>query len=640
MDVRTIDRVSWGVACAVFVIAVSCLGVAKTSAAATPETPASWGIAYGGADSSLSSVSYDGVAVQKWTVSSALGHSDWLFMFPPLVQGATYKFSARVAGTGQVALNVWDGNENVQAPVVQLTPTLQTITEIVKVLAPNSVVVSPSAPQLQLVDVAGKSGTSAVTAYVADPSWVRVSPRPVAPDNVEMHKLSKGGLRLAWSPSQPCVAGGVEQPTVTGYEVYVSARPFFETRNWLASHGPAAFTSVLGCDDMSVVLSRLQLLLLGPAGPSGYFSAVAATGSDGDSELSAEVSTTHRRGSTAAHAQAAVQELQAYYNGATGLYDTMGWWNTANGINAVVNYMRRTRSRAYMADLGASFEQAASPRAGEFIDSATDDTEWWALTWLNAYRLTHRRRYLQTAEVSFTHVASLWTPNWCGGGLPDSSGSPSDYHNAVSNELFLKLAARLYLATHDKKYLAWAERELTWFNGSGMINASGLVNDGLTANGSGSICVNNDLPTWTYNQGIILGGLVALFNATNNYTYLAEANGIARATIEHLSSANDILTEPCSGTCASQNPNMTQFKGVFMRDLYDLYRVTRDPRYATFIVRNARSIWRNDRKPSDRIGFDWSGPVDGADQSFNASTLSSALDALNAAASVRRSAGP
>jgi predicted alpha-1,6-mannanase (GH76 family) len=93
--------------------------------------------------------------------------------------------------------------------------------------------------------------------------------------------------------------------------------------------------------------------------------------------------------------------------------------------------------------------------------------------------------------------------------------------------------------------------------------------------------------------------------------------------------------EPCSGTCTSQNPDQTQFKGIFLRNLDALYKVTDDPAYAKFIEQNAESIWDNDRTIYDVFGYDWAGPVSGTDQSFNASTLSSGLDALNAAAQVR-----
>ena len=42
-----------------------------------------------------------------------------------------------------------------------------------------------------------------------------------------------------------------------------------------------------------------------------------------------------------------------------------------------------------------------------------------------------------------------------------------------------------------------------------MLNSQWLFNDGLT-----SACVNNNSTTWTYNQGVILGGLVNLYEIT------------------------------------------------------------------------------------------------------------------------------
>ena len=72
-----------------------------------------------------------------------------------------------------------------------------------------------------------------------------------------------------------------------------------------------------------------------------------------------------------------------------------------------------------------------------------------------------------------------------------------------------------------------------------------------------------------------------------------------------------------------------------MRNLDALYQVTGDQAYLDFIDKNASSIWENDRNIYDQIGFDWSGPISAPDQSFNASTLSSGLDALNSTVYVR-----
>ncbi len=52
-----------------------------------------------------------------------------------------------------------------------------------------------------------------------------------------------------------------------------------------------------------------------------------------------------------------------------------------------------------------------------------------------------------------------------------------------------------------------------------MINAQSLVNDGLNSSNPNA-CTNNGRTTWTYNQGVILGGLVELYNADKDPTLL------------------------------------------------------------------------------------------------------------------------
>ena len=46
---------------------------------------------------------------------------------------------------------------------------------------------------------------------------------------------------------------------------------------------------------------------------------------------------------------------------------------------------------------------------------------------------------------------------------------------------------------------------------SGKINADSLINDGLT-----SSRLNNHGTTWTYNSGVIIGGMTDLYRATGN----------------------------------------------------------------------------------------------------------------------------
>jgi predicted alpha-1,6-mannanase (GH76 family) len=598
----------------------SAVNVYFTNPTVTLVGPASglslWQTAYGGQDSTLTSTTYNDAPALEWQVSSALGHSDWIYTYAPFVPGNTYQISAQVAGSGTVEINAWDGNENVSGPPVTLTPNFQTITETVLAVAPNTVVVSPSTPQFQLVDP-DNNGSSALTLYFQNVTWKQVATAPMTPTGVSAQPQWGDRVRVDWSAPAQCSGAGL--PTITGYDVYVTAQPFTENYS-------SPSTTVSGCGS-GATSATVQV----PGGNRILYASVVATSAAGNSSPSPQVSTVQLTGDEG-EAQTAVQELQTYYDSSTGLFNTTGWWNSANALNAIIDYMERTGSRTYMSDVSNTFTKAVNeappPTPGNFIDTAYDDTQWWALTWVNAYKLTRNPAYLQMAEKIHSYVTQAWTPSQCGGGLIWQT--TNTYQNSVTNELFLELSARLYLETRQPSYLQWAQKELTWFNASGLINSSNLINDGLT-----TTCQNNGQTTWTYNQGVILGGLTALYQATNDKTYLTEAQQIANAAISTLVSSNGILTELCASPCPSQNPDQTQFKGIFIRNLDDLYQVTGDQTYQEFIDRNASSIWENDRNIYDQIGYDWAGPITAPDQSFNASTLSSGLDALNAAAHLR-----
>ena len=169
--------------------------------------------------------------------------------------------------------------------------------------------------------------------------------------------------------------------------------------------------------------------------------------------------------------------------------------------------------------------------------------------------------------------------------------NPRAYKNAIANELFLELTAWLHnTIPGDKKYLQWAEAEWAWFNRSGMINRSHLVNDGLTDG-----CTNNHETTWTYNQGVILAGLAQLYTATNDSQLLTEAERIARAAISHLT-IGGVLQEPCTGAqCGTSAGGVTQsFKGIFVRSLKMLAVTAKTSEFNSFFRKQARSIEASD----------------------------------------------
>jgi predicted alpha-1,6-mannanase (GH76 family) len=317
-------------------------------------------------------------------------------------------------------------------------------------------------------------------------------------------------------------------------------------------------------------------------------------------------------------ARAGTAVLQRWYSRRTGLWKTTGWWNSANALTAVIGYSRATGDRSYLGVIENTFTRARRQRAG-FINEFFDDNLWWALAWVGARDLTGDARYLDAARAIFAHSLTGWDES-CGGGL--WWNEERRYKNAVTNELFLALAARLaQRVPGSRDYRDWALREWEWLDGSGMIGPSGLVNDGLTA-----ACANNGGVTWTYNQGVILGGLAALYELTGDQGYLRQGEVTADAALSHLTDARGILVEPSESSGA--DGDQTQFKGIFVRHLHEFSRHSGKRAYPAFILANADSVLASAGNAAGQFGLRWAGPFDKAD----ASRQSSALEVLIAAA--------
>jgi predicted alpha-1,6-mannanase (GH76 family) len=182
-----------------------------------------------------------------------------------------------------------------------------------------------------------------------------------------------------------------------------------------------------------------------------------------------------------------------------------------------VDYAEATGDRSPLALVANTYDKRAPSR---FRAHFYDDEAWWALAWLRAHNLTNevngmsrasasrarfahggmvrrpgawQAQYLAMAEDLFGDIEQGWSDEPCGGGMWwDKKHS---YKNAITNALFLTLAAGLYARTGRAEYLKWADKAWGWFNASGLINAQSLINDGLDGQ-----CRNNNQTTWTYNQ--------------------------------------------------------------------------------------------------------------------------------------------
>jgi len=319
-----------------------------------------------------------------------------------------------------------------------------------------------------------------------------------------------------------------------------------------------------------------------------------------------------------AESAAGLKTLQTWYAEDTGLWKTTNWWNAANALTMLTDYAKLSDTPDFRAVMANTFERNSQKH---FLNDYYDDQGWWALGWAGAYEVTHEARYLEMSEMIFADMAGGWDDT-CGGGIWWKK--PKQYKNAIANELFLSVAAKLASLTQDTdkraRYLDWAQREWKWFAASGMINADNQVNDGLDA-----ACHNNHRNTWSYNQGVILGGLTMLAKLSGDTKPLEAAQAIALSAIARLTDLDGILHDSCEpARCGNDAP---QFKGIFSRNLAILNSAAPVPGFRAFLRRNAESIWKN-RDPEDRLGLVWSGPS----ELKTAATQVSALDTLVAAA--------
>ena len=165
-----------------------------------------------------------------------------------------------------------------------------------------------------------------------------------------------------------------------------------------------------------------------------------------------------------ARAAAAVAALQGWYVPRTGLWKSAGWWNAANALTAVIGYAKHTGDNRHAQVVATTFRRARR-RHPDFVNMFFDDNGWWALAWVAAYDLTGENQYLDAARTIFARNLAGWD-EVCGGGL--WWNTKRTYKNAITNELFITLAAQLHERTPgDQEYLSWALRGWEWLTGAG-----------------------------------------------------------------------------------------------------------------------------------------------------------------------------
>ncbi|WP_435126653.1 MULTISPECIES: glycoside hydrolase family 76 protein [Streptomycetaceae] len=321
----------------------------------------------------------------------------------------------------------------------------------------------------------------------------------------------------------------------------------------------------------------------------------------------------------ASQSTAAATALMMDYDRSTGKF--AGWWTSATSLTAIIDNIRISGMPSYKYAISTTYDKLIGAEDGNFTNSYLDDTGWWGLAWVDAYDLTGDSRYLATARTDADHMHDYWTST-CGGGVQWETTASGK--NAITNELYLQLNAALHnRISGDTTYVQRAKDEWSWFQGSGLINSGHTVNDGL--NGS---CANNGDTTWTYNQGVILGGLTELYKATGDSAVLDSARTLADAsTSSSYLNPGGTLHEPYEPDGTGCTSNGDSFKGEYARGLGLLNKQLADHPYSSYLKAQAATLHAKDRDALDQYGPHWAGAYTVTGNGCQ----HSALDLLNAA---------
>jgi hypothetical protein len=302
-----------------------------------------------------------------------------------------------------------------------------------------------------------------------------------------------------------------------------------------------------------------------------------------------------------------------------------------------------------------------------YLDSCVylDDATVWgrfhitAFDWLTATGGAGAAEYRSNALTVMGGLTSTWDDR-CKGGLywlrPNSWNPDPKNFKAMNSTLgLMEIGLGLHRITGDAEQLEWANRAWTWIQGTGLIDAQGMVWGGLTVE-----CARaEDNPPVVALQGNPLTPLWWLYQQTGDAALLDLAERIVDGTMLAFTwpDTTTLTAGPADGEWASQtaewrteHQNQAMFKGVFCGFLGPFAanlatvkgREGAAARYAAFLRANADTLTAN--FPKGIFGMDWHTPDPGytgdPDDANNAILQYSGFAAMNAAAAVEHLAPP
>lgn len=271
------------------------------------------------------------------------------------------------------------------------------------------------------------------------------------------------------------------------------------------------------------------------------------------------------------------------YGGTVGMFQSpYYWWEAGEAFGGMIDNWFFCQNDSYadiiydalIAQTGTHYDYMPD---NQTMVEGNDDQGVWGLTVMGAVERNFTNPtdgtpgWLAMAQAVFNEMYSRWDSANCGGGLRwqiFTWNSGYNYKNTISNACLFQIAARLGRYTGNNTYLDVAEKVFDWLVDVGyvVLKDKGNVYDGAEIDDN---CTSITTYEWTYNHGVVLGGLAYMYNASNGSSVWEErvTQILGGATSYFFS--NGIMYESACQTSTTVNCNNDQrsFKSIFSRML-------------------------------------------------------------------------
>ncbi|WP_462267197.1 glycoside hydrolase family 76 protein [Mucilaginibacter sp.] len=210
-----------------------------------------------------------------------------------------------------------------------------------------------------------------------------------------------------------------------------------------------------------------------------------------------------------------------------------------------------------------------------------DDNEWIAITYLDAYKRTHQKRYLDVSKMIYRFIES-GTDTVAGGGVYWKEGDKTT-KNTCSNGPAILVALQLYTITKQPAYLNNALALYKWTNRY-LQAPEGIYYDNIKVP---SMKIGRAF--YTYNTGTMLQANALLYRITKNKLYLTEAQRIAKA-----GKARFFVNGRLPG-------GEYWFNAVMLRGYEELYNIDHNREWIDFYIADGDAIWNKERSEQDLV---------------------------------------